>query len=148
MAAVVRFDPFRDISTLRDEVDRVFSRTFGERLTRSWTPALDVYEDRDRIVLTVELPGLTADDIELEIDDNVLTISGERTFEEASDEGRYHRVERAFGRFSRSVTLPNGVRTGEITADVKNGVLAVTVPKADEVKPRKIAVGEHDEIAA
>ena len=148
MAAVVRFDPFRDISTLRDEVDRVFSRTFGERLTRSWTPALDVYEDRDRIVLSVELPGLTADDIELEIDDNVLTISGERAFAEAAEEGRYHRVERAYGRFTRSVTLPKGVTTADITADVKDGVLVVAVPKADEVKPRRITVGEHDELAA
>ena len=147
MASLVRFDPFRDIGAVRDEMDRVLGRAFGERLARTWTPALDVLETTDGIVLRAEVPGLKAEDIDVEFDDNVLTISGERRFDEIADEGTYHRVERAYGTFSRSVTLPRGIRSDEVSADVTDGVLTVTVPKADEVKPRKIAVSQ-DSLAA
>jgi HSP20 family protein len=147
MSSLVRFDPFRDIGAVRDEVDRVFGRAFGERLARTWTPALDVLETTDAIVLTAEVPGLKAEDIDVEFDDNVLTISGERAFQEASEDGAYHRIERAYGTFSRSVTLPRGIKADEVSADVAEGVLTVTVPKADEVKPRKISV-RQDGLAA
>lgn len=147
MTSIVRYDPFRDIGSVRDEMDRVFSRAFGQRLASTWTPALDVYEGTDSFVLSAEVSGLSADQIDVEFDDNVLTISGERTFEERSEEGRYHRVERAYGSFSRSVSLPTGVKSDEISAEVVNGVLTVTVPKADEVKPRKIAVAAEAQVA-
>jgi HSP20 family protein len=143
MPAVVRFDPFRDITTLRDEMNRLFTRTLGEggSAGTAWTPAVDIFDAAEAIVLKAELPGLSPDDIDIEVDDNVLTLKGERRFEEKVEEGRYYRVERAYGSFQRSVTLPQGVKPDEITANFENGVLTVRVPKADEVKPRKIAVG-------
>ncbi len=94
----------------------------------------------DAIVLKAELPGLQTEDIDIEIDDNVLTLTGERRFQETVDEGRFYRLERSYGHFQRSVTLPQGVKTDEISADFDNGVLTVRVPKADEVTPRKITI--------
>jgi len=141
MPAVVRFDPFRDITTLRDEMNRLFSRAVGEGSGGSaWTPAVDIFETGNAIVLKAELPGLHAEDIDIEVDENVLTLRGERRFEDKVDEGRYYRLERAYGHFGRSLTLPQGVKADEIAATFDNGVLTVRVPKADEVKPRKIAV--------
>lgn len=145
MPAVVRFDPFRDITSLRDEMNRLFSRTLGEGASAgsAWTPAVDIFDTAEAIVLKAELPGLTPDDIDIEVDDNVLTIKGERRFEDKVEEGRYYRLERAYGQFSRSVTLPQGVKADEISASFDQGVLQVRVPKADEVKPRKISVAAN-----
>jgi len=142
MPAVVRFDPFRDITSLRDEMNRLFSRTIGEGSSSgaAWTPPVDIFDTSEAIVLRAELPGLSPDDIDIEIDDNVLTLKGERRFEETVEDGRYYRLERAYGHFQRSVTLPQGVKADQITADFDQGVLTVRVPKAEEVKPRKIAV--------
>lgn len=142
MPAVVRFDPFRDITALRDDMNRLFSRTFGDGPTAgsSWSPAIDIFDTADAIVLKAELPGLKAEDIDIQVDDDVLTLTGERRFEDRVEEGRYHRIERAYGRFQRSVTLPPNVKVDEISANVDHGVLEVRVPKADEAKPRKIAV--------
>jgi HSP20 family protein len=142
MPAVVRFDPFREITSLSDEMNRLFSRTVGDGVSSgsAWTPAVDIFDTEEAIVLRAELPGLGPDDIDIEIDDNVLTLKGERRFQETVDEGRFYRLERAYGHFQRSVTLPQGVKADEISADVDNGVLTVRVPKADEVKPRKIAI--------
>lgn len=142
MSAIVRFDPFRDITTLRDEMNRLFNRTVGDGVSSgsSWTPAVDIFDAQDEIVLRAELPGLTPEDIDIEVDDNVLTLKGERRFQETVEEGRYYRLERSYGQFQRSVTLPQGVKADEISAGFDNGVLTVKVPKADEVKPRKISV--------
>jgi HSP20 family protein len=141
MPAVVRFDPFRDITTLRDEMNRLFSRAVGEGSGGSaWTPAVDIFETDNAIVLKAELPGLRTEDIDIEVDENVLTLRGERRFDDKVDEGRYYRLERAYGHFQRSLTLPQGVKADEISASFENGVLTVRVPKADAVKPRKIAV--------
>ena len=142
MPAVVRFDPFREITSLRDDMNRLFSRTLGDSpaAASAWSPALDIFDTPEAIVLKAELPGLDASDIDIEVDDNVLTLTGERRFEDRVEEGRYHRVERAYGRFQRSVTLPQNVKAGEITAGVDRGVLEVRVPKADEAKPRTIEV--------
>lgn len=142
MTAVVRFDPFRDITTLRDEMNRLFSRTVGDGVSSasSWTPPVDIFDGPEAIVLRAELAGLTPEDIDIEIDDNVLTLKGERRFREDVEEGRFYRVERSYGAFQRSLTLPQGVRSDDISAGFENGVLTVRVPKADEVKPRKIAV--------
>lgn len=143
MPSVVRFDPFREITTLRDEMNRLFSRSVGDgggTAAASWTPAVDIVDQKDAIVLKAELPGLAVEDIDIEVHDDVLTISGERRFEETVEEGRYYRVERAYGRFSRSVGLPQNVKADAITASFDRGVLEVRVPKADEVLPRKIAV--------
>lgn len=142
MPAVVRFDPFRDITSLRDEMNRLFSRTVGDGVSSgsTWTPAVDIFDTEDAIVLRAELPGLATADIDIEIDDNVLTLRGERRFTEPIEEGRFHRLERAYGHFQRSVTLPPAVKADEISADMEDGVLTVRVPKADEVRPRKIAI--------
>jgi HSP20 family protein len=142
MATLVRWDPFREVTSLRDEVNRLFSRTLGDGQGGSvWSPPVDVFDTKDAIVLKAELPGLGPDDIDIEVDDNVLTIRGERKFEETVEEGRYYRLERAYGSFARSLTLPQGVKSEEISANFEGGVLEVRVPKADEVKPRKITVG-------
>jgi HSP20 family protein len=150
MPAVVRFDPFRDITTLRDEMNRLFSRAVGEGggSGSAWTPPVDVFDTDDAIVLRAELPGLKTDEIDIEVDENVLTLRGERRFEEKVEEGRYYRLERAYGHFQRSVTLPQGVKADEISASFDNGVLSVRVPKADEVKPRKISVAAGDGAAS
>ncbi len=146
MPAVVRWDPYRDVTALRDEMNRLYSRTVGDaRGPSSWTPAMDVFDHEDAIVLKVELPGLAPEDIHIEVDDNVLTLKGERRFSEDVDEGRYYRLERAYGEFQRSLTLPQTAKTDEITAHADDGVLEVRVPKAQEVKPRRIAVGQPGE---
>ncbi|HMN98569.1 MAG TPA: Hsp20/alpha crystallin family protein [Miltoncostaeaceae bacterium] len=150
MPAVVRFDPFRDITALRDEMNRLFSRAVddGTSSGSAWTPAVDVFETGGSIELRAELPGLDAGDIDIEIDDNVLTLKGERRFQEQVEDGRYYRVERAYGHFNRSLSLPQGVKADEISATFDRGVLSVRIPKADEVKPRKIAIAAGDGVTA
>jgi len=149
MPALVRFDPFRDLTTLREEMNRLFTRTLGEGSGggSTWTPAVDIFDRADAIVLRAELPGLSAEDIDIEVDDSVLTLRGERRFEDTVEEGRYYRLERAYGHFQRSVTLPQGVKADEISATFDQGVLTVRVPKADEVKPRKITVAANGNAA-
>ena len=140
--SIVRFDPFRDITSFRDDINRLFSRNFGEgNGTQTWAPAVDVFDTKDAVILKAELPGLTADDVDVEIDDNVLTVSGERTFADKVEDGHYYRLERSYGKFSRSLTLPQGIKADEVSANFANGVLEIRVPKADEVKPRKVAIG-------
>ena len=141
MPTLVRFDPLRDMTVFRNELDRVFGRAFGDVPgTRTWSPAIDVVETADAIVLKAELPGLTKDDVDVEVDDSVLTISGERQFKETVEEGRFSRIERPYGTFSRSITLPQGVKSDRIAASFRDGVLEVTVPKAEEVRPRKVSI--------
>ncbi len=140
--SIVRFDPFRDITSFREDMNRLFARTFGESGgTQTWAPAVDVFDTKDAVVLKAELPGLTTEDVDVEIDDNVLTVSGERSFADKVEDGHYYRLERSYGKFSRSLTLPKGIKADEVSASFTNGVLEVRVPKADEVKPRKIAIG-------
>ncbi len=137
--SVVRFEPLRDLTSFRDDFNRLVSRTFGDG-ERTWTPAVDVIETGDSVVLKAELPGLTAEDVDVEVDENVLTISGEREFRDEVEDGRYHRIERSYGRFSRSLTLPQGIKADAVSATFTDGVLQVTVPKADEVRPRKVTI--------
>ncbi len=142
MSTLTRWDPFRELTSLRDEMNRMFGRSLGDgtRPAGTWSPPIDVFDTADAIVLKAELPGLTPDDVEVEVDDGVLSIRGERRFTEQVEEGRYHRLERAYGQFARSLSLPTGVRADDITATFTDGVLEVRVPKADEVRPRKITV--------
>lgn len=138
---IVRFDPFREMTTLRDEMNRLFSRSIGEPSGgTAWAPAVDVFDSRDAIVLKAELPGLDPGDIDIEVDDGLLTIKGERRFQESVEEGRYYRLERAYGTFTRTLQLPQGIDPEAISASFDKGVLEVRVPKAEEVKPRRIAV--------
>jgi len=144
--SITRFDPFRDLRTLQDEVNRLFStnfsRSFGDEsiMRGAWTPTVDIYENKDEIVLEAELPGMNREDFELTIENNVLTLRGERRFEKKDESDSYHRVERAYGAFSRSFTLPQTVSSEGATAEYKNGVLRVVLHKREEVKARRIEI--------
>jgi HSP20 family protein len=139
--AIIRWDPFRELSGMDDQFNRLW-RGLAEGRTRqeSWLPAVDVFDTADAVVLKAELAGMDPDDIEISVEDNVLTIKGERKFEEKVDDERYYRIERRFGTFQRSLALPQGVRSEDISADYDDGILEVRVPKAEEEKPKKITV--------
>jgi len=139
--AIVRWDPFRELTTLQDEMNRLLGRFAGEPVERqSWIPSIDVVETKDAIKFKADLAGLKPEDIKLEVEDNVLTISGERRFEEKVEEDKYYRIERRYGSFSRSLALPQAVDENKIEAKYENGVLEVIVPKSEVAKPKKIAV--------
>jgi HSP20 family protein len=144
--AIVRYDPFRDLGSLQEEVNRLFStslnRAFGdEGIGRgAWAPSVDIYENKDQIVIEAELPGMKQEDFDLSIENNVITLRGERRFEKTDDSDNYHRVERSYGSFTRSFTLPQTVNAEESKAEYNNGVLRVTLPKREEAKSRRIAV--------
>ncbi len=144
--SIVRYDPFRDLRTLQEEVNRLFStnltRGFGEESIGrgAWNPSVDIYENKDHIVLEAELPGMKREDFELSVENNVITLRGERQFEKKEDSDNYHRVERSYGSFTRSFTLPQTVSAEGATAEYKNGVLRVTLPKREEAKARRIEI--------
>jgi HSP20 family protein len=130
-------------SNLRDHINRIFDLYPTNRATESfgdWSPALDAFEDKDKYVVTVEVPGLKKEDINVVVHDGVLTVSGERKSEKDVKEGTVHRTERFYGKFSRSVSLPSAVKADQVAAAYKDGVLKVEVPKADEAKPKSIEV--------
>ena len=143
--AVVRFEPFRELAALQNEMGRWMSQIAGGQPGNgnggTWLPAVDVWETDTELMLSFDLPGIEEDQVSVELDDNILTVSGtrERKTEQTGD--RFYRYERRFGNFSRSVTLPTGVDEEKITADFKNGVLEIHVPKPEEQKPRRIQVG-------
>jgi len=144
--SIVRYDPFRDLRTLQEEVNRLFStnltRAFGdEGIGRgAWAPSVDIYENKDQIVLEAELPGMKQEDFDLTIENNVITLRGERRFEKTDESDNYHRVERSYGSFTRSFTLPPSVSAEGTKAEYTNGVLRVTLPKREETKARRIEV--------
>jgi HSP20 family protein len=144
--SIVRYDPFRDLRTLQEEVNRLFStnlsRSFGdEGIGRgAWSPSVDIYENKDQIVLEAELPGMKQEDFDLTVENNVITLRGERRFEKTEETDNYHRVERSYGSFTRSFTLPQTVSAEGATAEYRNGVLRVTLPKREETKSRRIEV--------
>jgi HSP20 family protein len=146
MAALIRWDPVRDLDSLQSDMNRLFDRFFdgksnGGGAVRRWIPAMDLVEDENHLVLRADLPGMSEDDVDIEIKDGVLTISGERKAESEHKGEGFHRVERAFGRFSRSLSLPDGVDASKVAADFTNGVLEVKVPKPEETKPTRVAIG-------
>lgn len=143
---ITRYDPFRDLRNLQEEVNRLFTgnvgRTFDdEGIARgAWSPSVDIYENKDHIVLEAELPGMNREDFDLTVENNVITLRGERRFAKKEDTDNYHRVERAYGSFTRSFTLPNTVSGEGASADYRNGVLRVTLPKREETKARRIEI--------
>ena len=141
---IIRWDPFREMTSLQSRVDRLADSLWPGR-PESWVPTVDVFDTAEAVVLKAELPGMKIADIQIEVDDNVLTIKGERTFEEKVDNERYYRVERRYGSFQRSLALPQGVKADDIDATYEDGILEVTVPKSEAVKPRRIEVqaGRH-----
>jgi HSP20 family protein len=144
--AIVRWDPGRDIDSLQGDVNRLFDSFFGRRdagqanALRRWVPAMDLAETEDQLILRADLPGMERGDIDIEVKDNVLTISGERKAEHEKKGEGFHRIERSFGRFSRSLGLPRGVDAKSVTASFENGVLEVRMPKPEERKATRIEI--------
>src|SRR5215831_14186746 len=142
---LVTYDPFRDLRSLQDEVNRLFSSSFDRTgdngLTRgAWSPTIDIYENKDEIVVEAELPGLKPENVNVSVENNVLTIHGERKFEKKDDKDNFHRVERSYGSFTRSFTLPPTVSGDTADAVFENGVLRLTLAKREEAKPRRVEI--------
>jgi HSP20 family protein len=146
--ALVRWEPTREVDSLQSEVNRVFDAFFGNgsgaSRARRWVPAMDLVETEDQLVLKADLPGLGHDDIDIEVKDRVLTVAGERRAEHEQNSEGFYRVERAFGQFSRSMTLPDGIDAEQISADFHDGVLEVRIPKPEQRKPHRVAIGTSD----
>ena len=142
MSTLVSYDPFRNFRSLQGEINRLFDRDFDDssgQLTQ-WPMRVDIREDENQIVIKADVPGMAQKDIDVNVDNGMLTISGERKFSDEERRDQYHRVERAYGRFSRSFQMPNTTDPENISAAYKNGVLEVTLPKREEAKPRSIKV--------
>lgn len=139
---LVRWNPARELASMEiDRLNRMFENFYGSG--RGWAPAVDIYETNDReFVIKAELPEMKREEITLTFENNVLTLSGERTPAFKENEGTIHRSERVFGAFTRSFTLPATVDGNRITAAYKDGVLTVRIPQREEAKPKQIAVGE------
>jgi HSP20 family protein len=147
MASITRWDPFRDLLSLQNEMTRLFSQaTSGtegggsELFAQGWVPPMDVLEEQDRYVVTMELPGITPDQVDVTFNDGVLTVRGERKFYEGRQENDFHRVERRYGAFARSITLPQTIDPEKIDAQFSSGLLTLAIPKAETAKPRRIEV--------
>ena len=146
MTVLTRFEPFREVSTLQDRLDRLFRETYNqagsdESLTSSsFAPAVDVYEDEHKVTLKIEVPGIDEKDIDVRVENNTLTVHGERKIEKEEKEENYRRVERQYGSFTRTFTLPTTVDTENVSANYDKGVLKVSLPKKAEAKPKQIKV--------
>ena len=149
--AIVRWEPFRDLVSLQDRMNRLFDESFRTARTGtgnaddwalggSWAPAVDIYEQDGNIVMKAELPGVDPKAVDIRLENNTLTLRGERKLDKEVKEDSYHRVERAYGAFSRSFTLPTVVDQGSIKAEYRDGVLKLTLPKREEAKPRQIQI--------
>ena len=145
--AIVRWEPFRDMLAAQREFDRLFRGAFGpaalgeeEASTRTWAPPVDIFENADNIVLKAELPGIDPKDVEIRVEDNTLYLKGDRKFEKEVKEQNYHRVERSYGTFTRSFSLPNSVDADKVGASYQDGVLTLTMPKKEEAKPKTIKI--------
>ncbi|MCX7994513.1 MAG: Hsp20/alpha crystallin family protein [candidate division WOR-3 bacterium] len=141
---IKRWDPFRELMSLREEMDRLFNTFFGrsvsEELEGVWVPVIDIEEDNENFIVSAELPGLKKEDVKISVRGNLLTISGERKHEAETKNKTYHRVERMYGKFSRTITLPSDVDVNKIKAIYKDGVLHITLPKPETMKPKEIEV--------
>ena len=144
MRTLTRWEPFAGATTLQDQVNRlfhdVFERQGGESSLTAWAPAVDIYESEHELVVKADLPDIDPKDLDIRVENNILTIRGERKFEKKVDEKNYLRVERAYGSFARSFSLANTVNTEAIKADYKAGVLTLSIPKREEAKPKQIKV--------
>jgi HSP20 family protein len=149
---IVRWEPLRELGTLQTEMNRLFNTVFdgpapSGATMRRWMPPMDLVESDDHFVLRADLPGMSEDDVNIELEDSTLTISGERKSEHETKNEGFYRVERATGAFSRSLTLPKGVDPEAVTARFDRGVLEVRVPKPAERKPRRISIGGSEPAA-
>jgi HSP20 family protein len=154
--ALVRWEPVRELTSLQNEMNRLFNTFFDTPTTgsgngntlRRWIPPMDLVETEDHFVLKADLPGLDESDVNIEVEDNILTVSGERKAEHEDKREGYVRVERAYGSFRRSLTLPEGIDAEAVTASFEKGVLEVSIPKPEERKPRKVAIQVGERPAA
>lgn len=142
---VTRWDPFRELSTLQNRVNSLFQdygRTGQDELTAtgSFVPAVDVYEDEHKVVLKLEIPGVSQEDVDVRLENSTLTVRGERKFEKEEKEENFHRIERRYGSFARSFVLPNTIDTENVNASYDNGVLKIELSKRAEAKPKQIKV--------
>ena len=143
MNALNRFEPFRSASGLESQVGRIFNELFDrsqESNLTSWAPAVDIFENEHELVVKADLPDVKPEELDIRVENNILTIRGERKFEKKVDEKNYLRVERSYGSFARSFALANTVNSEAIKADYKDGVLTLTIPKREEAKPKQIKV--------
>ena len=145
MTMITRWDPFRELGTLQDRMNRLFNDQFGaithdESLTGAFVPPVDVYEDENSIQVRMEVPGIEEKDIDILLENNVLTVRGERNFEKEEKEENFHRIERRYGSFTRSFTLPATVNSEDVSADYDKGVLKIRLAKRAEAKPKQIKV--------
>jgi HSP20 family protein len=146
MTVITRWDPFREFSTLQDRMNRLFRESYGpegreESLTSStFAPPVDVYEDEHNVTLKIEVPGIDEKDIDVRVENNILTVHGERNFEKEEKEENFRRVERQYGSFTRTFTLPSTVEAEKILADYDKGILKIVLPKKAEAKPKQIKV--------
>src|SRR4029077_16278687 len=146
MTVLTRWEPFREFSTLQDRMNRLFRESYNDAgkdeslTTSSFAPAVDVYEDEHKVSLKVEVPGIDEKDIDVRVENNSLTVHGERKIEKEEKEENYRRVERQYGSFTRNFTLPTTVDTENVSADYDKGVLKISLPKKAEAKPKQIKV--------
>jgi HSP20 family protein len=146
--SMVRFDPFREMAQMQDRINRIFGDAYTRRFDNDdltqrgeWLPAVDIYENANQeVVLKAELPGIAREDIDLRVENNTLTLRGERKRDGEVKQEQYHRVERSYGAFTRSFSLPNRIDTEKVRAEFKDGVLSIVLPVKAEAKPRQIEV--------
>jgi HSP20 family protein len=148
---IVRWEPLRELNSLQSEMNRLFNTVFegpsstSGNVMRRWMPAMDLVESGDHFILRADLPGMSEEDVDIEFEDGTLTVSGERKAEHEEEKEGYHRVERSFGSFSRSLTLPQGIDADSVTAKFDRGVLEIRVPKPEQRKPRRITISGGQE---
>jgi HSP20 family protein len=146
MTVLTRWEPFREFATLQDRINRAFRESYSgagsqdESLTSTFAPAVDVYEDEHKVALKIEVPGIEEKDIDVRVENNTLTVHGERKIEKEEKDENYRRVERQYGSFTRTFTLPTTVDTENVSAIYDKGVLKITLPKKAEAKPKQIKV--------
>ena len=146
--SIVRWEPFRDLLTLQERMNRIYDQATrnpgqspsGEEQLGTWAPAVDIYETEKEIVLKADLPGVNLSDVDIRLENNILTVRGERHFEKEVKQENFHRVERIYGTFARTFTLPNTVNPEKIDAAYDNGVLQITMPKREEARPKQIKI--------
>ena len=143
-ASITRFEPFRGVFSLQDQINRLFNERFDrsseEGSLATWAPAVDIHETEHELVVKADLPGVKPEELDVRVENNILTIRGERKFEKKVNEDNYLRVERSYGSFSRSFSLANTMNTEAIKADYNDGVLTLSIPKREEAKPKQIKV--------
>ena len=151
MSTIVRWDPFKEVATLQERLNRAFGDIWGHApraeegyLSGSWMPAVDVRETKEALEITAELPGIEPKGVEVSVENGVLTLKGSREFEKATEGETYHRVERAYGSFERSFSLPTNIDAEKVRAVYRHGVLHLTLPKREEAKPKSIAIKVED----